>query len=98
MMWTRLADGSAPDQVDDREQDDRADKRIEKRLDREPGIDAAAEQQAGNHRTNDSDDDVEDNALLSIRAHDETCKPAADTTDDQPDDNTHELSLLFSGS
>ena len=49
------------------------------------------EQQAGDDGTDDADNDVEDDALLGVGSHDEACKPAANTADDQPDDYTHEL-------
>ena len=45
--------------------------------------------EAGDHGTNNADDDIEDDALLSVGAHDEARKPAADTADDQPNDDTH---------
>src|SRR3954471_4522293 len=96
-IWQSLPDRASADEVHDREQDDCADQRIEKRLDRDAVVErgAAAEQQAGDEGANDADDDVEDYPLLRIGSHDQACEPAANATDDQPDNEVHELCLLF---
>ena len=90
-------DRPAAEQGDDREQDDRADQRIEESLDRDRVVEAPAEQKAGDDRADDSDDDVEDDALLGVGPHDKARKPAANASDNQPDDDTHERFLLFCG-
>jgi uncharacterized protein YggE len=90
-LGSRLADRASADQVDDREKNDRSKQRIEERFDRDRLIDAAAEQKPGDDRSDDADDDVEDDALLSVGSHDEARKPATNTANDQPDDNSHEL-------
>ena len=87
-MRGRLADRAAANEVDDRQQDDRAEQRIEEALDGDRVVErrAAAEQETGDRRADDADDDVEKDALLSIGAHDHAGQPAANATDDQPDD------------
>src|SRR5215217_3159593 len=80
-----LADRSPADQVDDRKQDHRADKRIEEgaNVERVTCTEAIAEQEPRNHRANDSNDDIENDALLSIGSHNQACKPAANATNNQ---------------
>ena len=42
--------------------------------------------QAGDNGADDADDNVENDALLSVSAHDHAGEPAQDTTDDEPND------------
>ena len=37
----------------------------------------------------DTDDDIEENALLAIRVHQKRCDPADDAAEDDPNENTH---------
>ena len=37
-----------------------------------------------------ADDDIQDDALLSIGPHDKAGKPATNAADDQPDNDTHQ--------
>src|SRR6266550_1290002 len=85
---SRLADGAPANQVDDCKQDNGAEKRIKERLDRDRLVDAAAEQKAGDDRTDDANDDVQDNALLGVSSHDQARQPADNAANDQPDNYT----------
>src|SRR5687768_13192928 len=94
-MLPALADGAAAEEVDDGEQNDRADKRGEKDAavegvahDRALGADERPEQEAAEQRADDSDDDVEQDALLRIGAHHDAGEPADNATDDKCDDET----------
>src|SRR5690606_23696538 len=81
-------------QVDDREQDQRAERRHHEAPGREAVVDGTGAQQrtdqpSTDKRTHDADDDVEQDALLSVALHDDACQPADDAADDQPDDDSH---------
>src|SRR6187551_2961165 len=84
-----LADAAAADQVDDREQDDRTDQRIDESRHGDDLVDPASEQEGSDHRTDDPDNDVQQDALLAIRAHKHACKPADNTADHEPNNDTH---------
>src|SRR4029078_10519404 len=49
------------------------------------------EQQLGDARPNEADDNVKDEPWLAIGSHDQARKPAANTANDQPDDDCHEF-------
>src|SRR4029079_10581660 len=76
----RLANRTPADQIDDREQNDRAEQRIQERLYRNGLIDAATEQEARDHCAAEPDDDMENDALLSVVAHDQAGEPAANAS------------------
>src|SRR4051812_16931138 len=44
---------------------------------------------ASDERADDADDNVHQQTLLRIRAHDHACDPSGDATKDKPGDNTH---------
>jgi uncharacterized protein YggE len=91
-----LANRAPADEVHDREQDNCAEQRPKEGLDRQTSIDVTfTEQQPGDHRADDADDDIEDDPLLRVRPHDKAGEPTNDASDNQPNDETHESSLLF---
>src|SRR5438067_3405490 len=85
---SRLANGSPTDQVDDCEQDHRPDQRIEDggEVERATARNPLAENEAGDNRAHDSDNDVEDDALLSVGPHDQARKPTDHAADNEVDD------------
>ena len=50
---------------------------------------------SGEDRADDPDDDVHEDALLGVGAHNQAGKPAHHTTDDEPNNDTHFSFLLF---
>jgi len=92
LQVAELANRSPADEIHDREQDDGAEKRPQERFHGQPAVDIAlSEQQSGNHCANDSNDNIENDALLGVGAHDQTCKPADNAADDEPYDDTHQF-------
>jgi hypothetical protein len=88
------AHAAAAEQIHDRQQDDGADQRDQERGQRDALIDRAdAEQrghdESGEQRADDTDNDVEQDALLRVGAHDDAGEPAHHAAHDQPDENTH---------
>src|SRR3546814_5968467 len=92
------SDVCSSDLVDDRQQDQRADKRHEQRANIEGARDngSAADERSHDpprqHRSHDADDDIQENALLAVGAHDDAGQPADDAADDQKNDEAHERS------
>src|SRR5690348_14660720 len=89
------ANAAPRDQVDDGQQDDRAQEGHEQTADADfAGVDRrraddGPDQPGAQNRADDTHDDIEDDALTGITAHDEAGQPADDTTDDQPQNDTH---------
>ena len=82
----RLPYATASYQVDHGQQDHGAEQRPQEGFQGEALVDVAlAEHQAGDDRADDADHDVQQDALLGVRAHDQAREPAHDATDDQPD-------------
>src|SRR4051794_38403709 len=86
-----LPNGATPYQVDDRQQDHRADER-----DHQSGqvqstvIDSwATQQEAADHRADDTDDNVQERALLGICPHDDTCQPTNQCAEYQPNNQVN---------
>src|SRR4051794_16492014 len=77
-----LAHCSPADQVYHGEQDNCAEQRPQERFDRQTLVNVAlAEQQSSDDRADDADDDVKNDALLSVGSHNEARKPADDSAD-----------------
>ncbi len=77
---------------DDRDEHHGADKCDDETLNIETAYAAIAEeadQPATKDRANNTDDDIEEDALLSIGVHEERCDPANDATEDDIDEKTH---------
>jgi len=91
----RSANRAAREQVDDCQQDHSAQQRDQQRAKAEvAGHDVAAadkrvEQEAGNYSANDTYDNIEKNALLSVTAHDDAGEPADDATYDDCENERH---------
>src|SRR6266498_1405343 len=45
-------------------------------------------QESSNHRADDANDDVKNDTLLSVSPHDQARKPANNSADNQPDDDS----------
>lgn len=94
-MGLVLAHGATTEEVDDPEQHDRAKERDCHRrdVDRTAGdrrtADERCDQEARKKRADDADHDVEQDALLSVGAHDDACQPADDAADDEKNDKAH---------
>src|SRR5690606_39533235 len=84
---------TAAHQIDDREQDDRTDESPQEAIGLEgAGLGAAHEhavKKSALKSTHDADDDIEEDALLRVGAHDDARQPADDAADDKRDDDTH---------
>src|SRR5688572_13819663 len=90
----RSANRAATKEIDDREQDHRSDQRHEERGQRDAVIDRAdADQRRDDEprqqRADDADDDVEQDALLRVSAHDDARQPAHHTAYYQPNQDAH---------
>ena len=47
------------------------------------------EEEASQEGTDNPDDDIQHNALIGIRTHDQTCEPSDNSADDEPDKEVH---------
>src|SRR3546814_8766679 len=87
----------SPDQIDDREQDDGADKGGHQRppvkgvAAQMAATEDTAEQQPAEDRTDATDDDVQEDALLGIGAHHAAGKPADDAAHDECDNEINHV-------
>lgn len=99
MVGKSLAGAATAKEVDDGQQHDRAKERHEQRTEAViAGHDVAAADQrvddnAREKRADYADDDVEQKALLAVRAHDQTGKPAQHAADDDENDDTQVAEL-----
>src|SRR3546814_7656901 len=77
------------------QQDDRTDQRGDQVADPAPKAQSHHGQQpAVQEAADDADDNVEDDALLPVRAHEHARQPAGDAADDQHDDEVHATDSL----
>ena len=90
-----LANSAPTEQVHDREQDHCTQERHTKSRETQVALidgrstDQRADQPAAEQRADDTDDDVQQNALLPIGPHHQTREPPNHTTNHQPDQNVH---------
>ena len=92
-----MADAAAADQIDDPQQHHGANKRPQQ-TDRAEGVETGthtekAAEEIAEKSPNDTDDDIQNDALLPIRAHDDAGQPADDAANNQSDDQAHGFSL-----
>src|SRR4051812_2916312 len=96
---TRSARAAATDQIDDRQEDDRAEERDPEAGDAEvvlvdrAGTEHRCQQPAAQHRADDADDDVQDDALLPVGSHDHAGDPTDEAAHYKPNDEVHALPL-----
>src|SRR5437868_10619789 len=102
-LLARSANACSRDQVDDREQDHGAEERHQQaaraeltRIDRRRP-DQGPDQPATQHRADDSDHDVEDDALAGVAPHHDAREPTDYTANNQPQDDSHVYLLSLNG-
>lgn len=91
---TRGSSLRRPDETDDIEADDGAKRRYDEAVEIEAcnsGIAECVEEKAADHSPHDADDDVRQDALGCVGAHDERRDPSSDTSENQECNDTHSL-------